>query len=33
MRNANLPKARVYVRCDAFGGSETEFLGDAKWAY
>ena len=25
MRNANLPKCRVYVRCDAFGGSETEF--------
>lgn len=25
MRNVNLPKARVYVRCDAFGGSETEF--------
>lgn len=25
MRNANLPKARVYVRCDAFGGSPNEF--------
>lgn len=25
MRNINLPKSRVYVRRDAFGGSETEF--------
>jgi hypothetical protein len=25
MRNVNLPKARVYIRCDAFGGSATEF--------
>ena len=25
MRNINLPKARVYVRCDAFGGSPYEF--------
>lgn len=25
MRNVNLPKARVYVRCDAFGGSCEEF--------
>ena len=25
MRNANLPKSRVYIRCDAFGGSETEY--------
>ena len=25
MRNINLPKARVYVRCDAFGGSSEEF--------
>ena len=25
MRNINLPKSRVYIRCDAFGGSEMEF--------
>jgi hypothetical protein len=25
VRNANLPKCRVYVRCDAFGGSDTEY--------
>jgi len=25
MRDVNLPKARVYVRCDAFGGSSEEF--------
>jgi hypothetical protein len=25
MRNINLPKARVFVRCDAFGGSSEEF--------
>jgi hypothetical protein len=25
MKNVNLPKARVYIRCDAFGGSATEF--------
>lgn len=25
MRNANLPKARVYVRCDAFGGDPNTF--------
>ena len=25
MRNVNLPKARVYVRCDAFGGDATMF--------
>jgi len=25
MRNINLPKTRVYIRKDAFGGSETEF--------
>lgn len=25
MRNVNCPKSRVYVRCDAFGGSEHEF--------
>ena len=25
MRNVNLPKTRVYIRCDAFGGSEDEF--------
>lgn len=25
MRNINLPKARVYIRCDAFGGSSQEF--------
>ena len=25
MRNINLPKARVYVRCDAFGGDATKF--------
>lgn len=25
MRNVNLPKSRVYVRKDAFGGPETEF--------
>jgi hypothetical protein len=25
MRNINLPKARVYVRCDAFGGSDEDY--------
>ena len=25
MRNVNLPKTRVYVRCDAFGGSMSQF--------
>jgi hypothetical protein len=25
MRNVNLPKARVYVRCDAFGGGANKF--------
>jgi hypothetical protein len=25
MRNINLPKTRVYVRCDAFGGSEKDY--------
>jgi len=25
MRNINLPKARVYVRCDAFGGSADDY--------
>ena len=25
MRNSNLPKARVYVRCDAFGGDPNTF--------
>jgi hypothetical protein len=25
MKNVNLPKARVYIRCDAFGGSAIEF--------
>lgn len=25
MRNVNCPKSRVYVRCDAFGGSEYKF--------
>ena len=25
MRNVNLPKSRVYIRCDAFGGNATEF--------
>jgi len=25
MRNVNCPKARVFVRCDAFGGSDKEF--------
>ena len=25
MRNTNLPKSRVYVRCDAFGGSPNTF--------
>ena len=25
MRNINLPKARIYIRKDAWGGSENEF--------
>lgn len=25
MRNANLPKARVFVRCDAFGGDPSQY--------
>ena len=25
MRNINIPKTRVYIRCDAFGGSPNEF--------
>jgi hypothetical protein len=25
MRNINIPKARVFIRCDAFGGSPDEF--------
>jgi hypothetical protein len=25
MRNVNLPKARVYIRCDAFGGSSDNY--------
>lgn len=25
MRNVNCPKSKVYVRCDAFGGSENKF--------
>lgn len=25
MRNVNCPKSRVYIRCDAFGGSESEY--------
>lgn len=25
MRNINLPKTKVYIRCDAFGGSDKEF--------
>jgi hypothetical protein len=25
MRNVNCPKTKIYIRCDAFGGSATEF--------
>ena len=25
MRNINLPKSKIFIRCDAFGGSETEW--------